>query len=75
MTINELVLAMKRIQKLPDDTKLQRIAEFLDEDHDGNVDIDDALKVHLLPLQQLLSTDLTTLCFPHALRSNTQFPS
>lgn len=43
--INELVLAMKRLQKLPDDTKLQRIAQVLDEDKDGHIDIDDALKV------------------------------
>ena len=47
MTINELVLAMKRIQKISDETKLQRICEYLDEDHDGVVDIDDALKVWL----------------------------
>ena len=49
MTINELVLAMKRIQKISDETKLQRICEYLDEDHDGVVDIDDALKVRLRP--------------------------
>ena len=38
---------MKRIQKISDETKLQRICEYLDEDHDGVVDIDDALKVKL----------------------------
>ena len=38
---------MKRIQKISDETKLQRICEYLDEDHDGVVDIDDALKVWL----------------------------
>ncbi len=37
---------MKRIQKISDETKLQRIIECLDEDHDGAVDIEDALKVN-----------------------------
>ncbi len=45
ISINELVLSMKRIQKISDETKLQRIVECLDEDHDGAVDIEDALKV------------------------------
>ena len=45
VSINEMVLAMRRLQKLPDETKLQHIMDVLDEDHDGNIDIDDALKV------------------------------
>jgi len=36
---------MRKIQKLPDDTKLQRVVQVLDEDKDGVIDISDALKV------------------------------
>jgi Ca2+-binding EF-hand superfamily protein len=36
---------MRRIQKIPDDAKLQRIAQVLDEDRDGVIDINDAHKV------------------------------
>ncbi|KAF8777463.1 Mitochondrial proton/calcium exchanger like protein [Argiope bruennichi] len=46
--INELVLAIRRIQKVSDDTRLQRIADVLekmDVDHDGAVEIDHVLKV------------------------------
>ncbi|KAF8797176.1 Mitochondrial proton/calcium exchanger like protein [Argiope bruennichi] len=46
-SINELVLAIKRIQKVSDDTRLQRIADVLekmDVDHDGAVEIDHVLK-------------------------------
>ncbi|KAL8594118.1 hypothetical protein ACOMHN_000829 [Nucella lapillus] len=45
VSINEMLLAMKRLQKVPDDTKLQRIVEVLDEDHDGIININLALKV------------------------------
>lgn len=48
ISINELVLAIRRIQKISDDTRLQRIADVLekmDEDHDGAVEIDNVLKV------------------------------
>lgn len=45
VSINELVLAMRKIQKLPDETKLQRVVQVLDEDKDGVIDISDALKV------------------------------
>ena len=43
--INELLLAMKRLQKISDDTKIQRIVQVLDEDKDGAIVLDDALKV------------------------------
>lgn len=45
---NELLLALKRIQKIPDDAKLEKIfqvANALDTDHDGKIDISHALKV------------------------------
>lgn len=46
--INELVLALKRMQKVPDDEKHKRIEEVLkalDIDKDGAIDIEHALKV------------------------------
>jgi hypothetical protein len=43
--INELVLALRRLQKVPDDTKFQRIMQVLDEDKDGIIDVKDALRV------------------------------
>ncbi|CAD5113673.1 DgyrCDS2833 [Dimorphilus gyrociliatus] len=45
ITINELMLGMKRLQKLDDDTKFQKIAEVLDEDGDGAIDLEHAMKV------------------------------
>lgn len=45
ISINELLLALKRLQKVPNETRLQRIAEVLDEDKDGNIDIGHVLKV------------------------------
>lgn len=45
VSINEMLLAMKRLQKVPNETKLQRIMEVLDEDKDGNININLALKV------------------------------
>ena len=45
MSINELVLSMRRLQKVSDDTRIQRIMQVLDEDSDGVIDINDALKV------------------------------
>ncbi|XP_041368157.1 mitochondrial proton/calcium exchanger protein-like isoform X2 [Gigantopelta aegis] len=43
--INEMVLALKRLQKVPNETRLQQILEVLDEDRDGNIDISHVLKV------------------------------
>lgn len=45
VSINEMLLAMKRLQKVPNETKLQRIVEVLDEDKDGKININLALKV------------------------------
>ncbi|GAB1599000.1 mitochondrial proton/calcium exchanger protein-like [Argonauta hians] len=44
ISINEIVLALKRLQKVPDETRAQMIVEVLDEDKDGKVDISLALK-------------------------------
>ncbi|KAJ8317442.1 hypothetical protein KUTeg_005346 [Tegillarca granosa] len=45
ISINEMVLALKRLQKVPNDTKLQKIVQVLDEDKDGNIDVTHVLKV------------------------------
>ncbi|NXY61476.1 LETM1 protein, partial [Callaeas wilsoni] len=44
ISIAELINAMKQIQKIPEE-KLTRIAEALDENKDGQVDIDNVVKV------------------------------
>ncbi|XP_034627087.1 mitochondrial proton/calcium exchanger protein isoform X1 [Trachemys scripta elegans] len=44
ISINELISVMKQIQKFPEN-KLNRIAEALDENQDGKIDIDDVAKV------------------------------
>ena len=46
--IDELITAIKRIQSVPDDHRLQRIVEILakiDDDRDGAIKIEDVLKV------------------------------
>ncbi|XP_067241885.1 mitochondrial proton/calcium exchanger protein isoform X4 [Chanodichthys erythropterus] len=44
ISINELITVMKQIQSIPED-KLLRIADALDENKDGKIDLDDVLKV------------------------------
>lgn len=44
MSIDELIAIMRQIQNIPED-KLQRIAEALDDNKDGKIDIDDVIKV------------------------------
>lgn len=43
--INDLLLALKRIQKVPDDAKWQKILQVLDEDHDGKIELKHVLSV------------------------------
>ena len=45
MSINEVLLALKRLQKVPDDERLQKILQVLDEDQDGYIDIKNILDV------------------------------
>ena len=45
ININEMVLALKRLQKVPNETRLQQILEVLDEDQDGRIDVSHVLKV------------------------------
>lgn len=44
ISINELITVMKQIQSIPEH-KLLSIADALDENKDGKIDIDDVLKV------------------------------
>ncbi|KAM6912896.1 mitochondrial proton/calcium exchanger protein isoform 2-T2 [Xenentodon cancila] len=44
ISIDELISVMRQIQNIPED-KLQRIAEALDDNKDGKIDIDDVIKV------------------------------
>uniref|UniRef100_A0A8D2IYE1 Mitochondrial proton/calcium exchanger protein n=1 Tax=Varanus komodoensis TaxID=61221 RepID=A0A8D2IYE1_VARKO len=44
VSISELISAMKQIQKIPE-SKLNRLAEALDENKDGKIDIDDLVQV------------------------------
>ena len=43
---------MRRLQKVSDDTRIQRIMQVLDEDSDGVIDINDALKVGQMTWEQ-----------------------
>lgn len=46
ISIDELIAVMRQIQNIPEH-KLQRIAEALDDNKDGKIDIDDVIKVGL----------------------------
>ena len=41
----EIIDAMLRLKKIPDETKIEKIAEVLDEDKDGVIGLSEALKV------------------------------
>ncbi|OON17628.1 LETM1-like protein, partial [Opisthorchis viverrini] len=41
--INDLLLALRRIQKVPDDTKWEKILKVLDEDQDGKIELQHVL--------------------------------
>lgn len=61
ITINEMMEALKRLKKVPSDSKLQRIFQVLDQDKDGNIDINDALKVLELLSQEHLKLSSSQL--------------
>lgn len=48
ISINDIVMSLKKLEKVPDETRAQMIVEVLDEDKDGKVDISLALKVSFL---------------------------
>uniref|UniRef100_A0A803T649 Mitochondrial proton/calcium exchanger protein n=1 Tax=Anolis carolinensis TaxID=28377 RepID=A0A803T649_ANOCA len=60
ISINELINVMKHIQKIPE-SKLNRLAEALDENKDGKIDIDDVVKVSAFPLFCFI---YSTVCLP-----------
>lgn len=72
ISINELVLAMKRLQKVPDDTRLQKIAEVLDEDDDGQIRISHVLRVGLAPLPSLTNKPALPLGVNISLKKSTR---
>lgn len=43
-----MVLALRRLQKVPDEVRLQKIVQVLDEDQDGKIDASHVLKVWFL---------------------------
>ncbi|XP_064631458.1 mitochondrial proton/calcium exchanger protein-like [Lineus longissimus] len=45
ISINELVLSMRRIQKISDEDRFQKVCEVLDEDKDGIINVEDVLRV------------------------------
>jgi len=48
INIDELIGAVRKLQNIPDEFKLQQITEVLDkidEDHDGSIRLDTVLKV------------------------------
>ncbi|XP_052100639.1 mitochondrial proton/calcium exchanger protein-like [Mytilus californianus] len=45
ISINDMVLALRRLQKVPDEVRLQKIVTVLDEDKDGIIDASHVLKV------------------------------
>lgn len=47
ISINELIAVMRQIQSIPEH-KLLSIADALDENKDGKIDIDDVIKVTVL---------------------------
>lgn len=48
INIDELIGSVRKLQKIPDENKLQKISEVLskiDGDHDGSIKLDTVLKV------------------------------
>lgn len=43
--INDLMLALRRLQKVPDDSRWEKILDVLDEDHDGKIELQHVLSV------------------------------
>lgn len=57
ISIDELIGVMRQIQNIPEH-KLQSIAEALDDNKDGKIDIDDVIKVRWTGWQEIRSTSL-----------------
>lgn len=63
ISIDELIAIMRQIQNIPED-KLQRIAEALDDNKDGKIDIDDVIKVGVGKLRAAAGLPPGNLTFP-----------
>lgn len=68
ISINDMLLGLRRLQKIPDEVRLQKIVEVLDEDRDGIIDASHVLKVLKLIGQENIKlesgqvTELIDLC-------------
>uniref|UniRef100_A0A3Q1HWV1 Mitochondrial proton/calcium exchanger protein n=1 Tax=Acanthochromis polyacanthus TaxID=80966 RepID=A0A3Q1HWV1_9TELE len=63
ISIDELINVMRQIQNIPEH-KLQSIAEALDDNKDGKIDIDDVIKVRSLPCRLFLEIRrFSRVCF------------
>ncbi|BFZ02146.1 hypothetical protein BsWGS_05186 [Bradybaena similaris] len=54
ISVNEMIVALKRLKKVPSEAKLHKIFQVLDQDKDGNIHINDALQVLELLSQEHL---------------------
>lgn len=57
INFNEVLLGLRRLQKVPDDVRMQKVLEVLDTDKDGLIDISDVLKVTELLGRENLKMD------------------
>lgn len=62
ISIDELISVMRQIQNIPEH-KLQSIAEALDDNKDGKIDIDDVIKVRWTGWPQIGNTSLIYVVF------------
>lgn len=56
INIDELIGAVRKLQNIPDEFKLQQISEVLskiDDDHDGSIRLDTVLKVRFITVSYL----------------------
>ncbi|XP_052773481.1 mitochondrial proton/calcium exchanger protein-like [Mya arenaria] len=54
ISVNEVLLSLKRLQNVPDDVRMQKVLQVLDTDEDGLIDINDVLKATELISQENL---------------------
>ena len=47
ISTNDVLLSLKRLQKVPDDVRMQKVLQVLDTDEDGLIDITDVLRVSI----------------------------
>ena len=64
ITINELLQSINKLQGVPDSSKFELIARVLDEDKDGVIDYNDAMKV-CYNFEHLNQSSLFHLLFCH----------